>query len=238
LGGNQNGVLVRRISRKMDSAFNGRGWPQEVTSVAADPKGGVVDPAPGFRACSFGATANLSRGGSIPIAGTNHSHLAGEQGWDVWIGEETRKRFNACATAKTAHVRNSAGQPGHSRHGGGQFGHIWAGTSKGLLFRITGDQITQVSPRPEKELASIRCLHALRTARFGSGTRVGGLGGLRQAMYAEIRTEHGLYDDYISRAASITASAVFTGSKAVPRIAQNVRRAQFPCRLGTPSPRP
>ena len=77
-------------------------------------------------------------------------------------------------------------------------GNIWAGTAKGLLFRITGDQLAEVTPRPSREVASIRCLYATPDGAVWIGYAGWGVGRLKDGHYAEIATRHGLHDDYVS----------------------------------------
>ena len=58
--------------------------------------------------------------------------------------------------------------------------------------------LTEVSLRPSKESASIRCFYATPDGALWLGYAGWGLGRLKDGHYAEIRSEQGLYDDYLS----------------------------------------
>jgi len=201
----QNGVLVRRHQEKW-AALAGPDWPQDVTAVAADPKGGIwigsrLNGLHRWRDGKFVAWGDATelRGQTIH---TLHVSKAG----DLWIGEETppgnphaierlrKGQLRRFDIARDSRVIRAMAEDSS--------GNIWAGTSKGVLFRITGDQLEEIRPRPEKELASIRCLHATPEGSLWIGYAGWGVGRLKDGNYTEIRTEHGLYDDYISHIVS------------------------------------
>src|SRR5207253_1941259 len=77
-------------------------------------------------------------------------------------------------------------------------GNIWAATSKGVLLRVAGDRLTDETPRPAHELASIRCLYATPDGSLWIGYAGWGVGRIKNGHYAEIRTDQGLYDDYLA----------------------------------------
>src|SRR5262249_31840735 len=81
-------------------------------------------------------------------------------------------------------------------------GDIWFGTSKGILFRFHEDQATTESLRPAGALAPIRCLAATPDGSVWVGYAGWGIGRIKDGKYAEIRSEHGLFDDYISHIVS------------------------------------
>jgi signal transduction histidine kinase/ligand-binding sensor domain-containing protein len=204
----QNGVLARRTGDKWTALSSTDAWPQDVTSVAADQQGGVWI---GTSARQTGAGARLHEalyrwrkgefmkwGDPAQIRGqTIHTLLVSKSG-DLWIGEETP---HSVQRLRSGQLR-TFDIPQDSRviraMAEDATGNVWAATSKGLLFRISGDEIAEVSPRPDKELASIRCLYATPDGSLWIGYAGWGLGRLKNGKYTEIHTEHGLHDDYVS----------------------------------------
>ncbi|MEI6074997.1 MAG: two-component regulator propeller domain-containing protein [Verrucomicrobiota bacterium] len=78
-------------------------------------------------------------------------------------------------------------------------GNIWAGTSKGTLFRVTRDQLAEMTPQPLQEIAPIRCLYASPDGFVWIGYAGRGAGCLKNGRYTEFKTEKGLYDNFISQ---------------------------------------
>ncbi len=193
----QNGELVRLVGGKW-IAVTSPELPVNVTCVTADARGslwigtrlhGLYLRREGhFAPC--GDSADLSRR-------TIHTLLVSKAG-DLWIGEEApplieRLRGNhlqAFVVPQDCRIIRAMAEDAA--------GNIWAGTSKGMLFKLTGDNITEVRLRPFGELAPIRCLHATPEGALWIGYAGWGLGRLEGAHYAEIQTEQGLYDSYIS----------------------------------------
>jgi signal transduction histidine kinase/ligand-binding sensor domain-containing protein len=193
----QNGVLARRIDGKWSAMPANENWPDDVTCVTA-----------GTNRCIWIGTRLhglycwrdgkfVSWGDPKQIRGqTIHTLLVSHAG-DLWIGEEnphTIQRLHA------GQLRNFA-LPPDSRivraMAEDAAGNIWAGTSKGVLFRISEDRLNEVTPRPE-ELASIRCLYTTPDGALWIGYAGWGVGWLKAGHYGEIRTAQGLHDNWIS----------------------------------------
>jgi signal transduction histidine kinase/ligand-binding sensor domain-containing protein len=194
----QNGVLVRRTNDQWTPIPAGESWPGDATCVAADPHGSVWVGTHFNGVYCWRDNGFTDWGGSALLRTQTVHMLHFSRAGDLWVGEES--------PARIARLRN--GQvttfdlPPDSRIPRAMAedadGNIWVGTSKGVLVRLSGDQMTEAAPRPAHELASIRCLYATPDGALWIGYAGWGVGRLKHGQYAEARMANGLYDDYIS----------------------------------------
>lgn len=194
----QNGVLVRRVNGRWSPLPADGNRPIEATCVTADAAGGlwVGNVLHGLYCWRGGRFVDWGDDRELRNQ-TLHSLLSSRAG-DLWVGQETPPRI---LRVRSGRVRAFAIPP-DSRiiraMAEDAAGNIWAGTSKGNLFRIAGDDITEATPRAGRELASIRCLYATPNGALWIGYAGWGVGRLTEGRYAEVRREQGLYDDQIS----------------------------------------
>ena len=194
----EDGAVARRTGGRWTAMSAGENWPDDATCVTADARGalwigtrqhGLYCWRDG-RFVSWGDPAQLR-------SRTLHTLLASRAG-DLWLGIENPSAIQRLRAGQLT----SFNVPPDSRviraMAEDAAGNIWAGTSKGVLLRVAGEQLTEVSLRPAKESASIRCLYATPDGALWLGYAGWGLGRLKDGHYAEIRSEHGLYDDYLS----------------------------------------
>jgi signal transduction histidine kinase/ligand-binding sensor domain-containing protein len=195
----QNGVVARRVGSQWIPLPTEETWPGEATCVAADRQGSL------WLGTHLHGLHRWRDGRFIPcgeaqaLSGqTLHTLLAGSTG-DLWIGQEAPPKifrlrdgqlraFDVPPDSRIIRAMVEDAQ-----------GRIWAGTSKGLLFRIVGEEISETTPRPPAELASIRCLAATPDGALWLGYAGWGVGCLKNGHYGEVRMEQGLFDDYISQ---------------------------------------
>ena len=194
----QNGALARRSNGRWTPLPPSEHWPSGATCVAADRQGAVWIGTRQHGLYCWRDGQFVSWGNPAPLRGrTLHTLLVSRTG-DLWMGQEypiavqrlrdgQLTRFNIPEDSRV--IRAMAEDAA---------GNIWAGTSQGLLFRISGDEVNEVNVRPSGENASIRCLATTPDGALWLGYAGWGLGRLKDGHYAEIRSEHGLYDDYIS----------------------------------------
>ena len=193
----QNGVLVRKTGKRWEVVPVNDQWPGDATCIASDPQGAlwIGTRLHGLFCWRDGRFVTWSNAGQLqgkPI----HTLLASKNG-DLWIGQETPailrlhagriQTFDVPPNSRT--IRAMAEDAA---------GNIWAGTSKGVLLRVTGDKVEEVTPRPLQQLASIRCLYATPDGALWIGYAGWGLGYMKGGNYAEINASQGFYDDYIS----------------------------------------
>jgi len=82
-------------------------------------------------------------------------------------------------------------------------GNIWIGTSRGFLFRVTGDSLTDETSRVLGTHLSIRALHATPDGSVWIACAGTGLGWInREGRFLLIGPEHGLPDGYLSQVVS------------------------------------
>ncbi|MEY2429917.1 MAG: hypothetical protein QOJ40_2802 [Verrucomicrobiota bacterium] len=195
----QNGDLARKAGSKWVTMPAAEGWPRDVTCVTADLRQESLWIGTRRRGLHCWREGHfVSWGDPAQLRGQTIHTLVVSKAGDLWIGEENSHAIQ-CLRAGHLHTFEV---PQDSRVIRAMVedaaGDIWAGTSKGALFRVKGDQITEVTPRAGQELASIRCLYATPDGSVWIGYAGWGLGRINDGHYAEIGPEQGLYDAYIS----------------------------------------
>jgi signal transduction histidine kinase/ligand-binding sensor domain-containing protein len=78
-------------------------------------------------------------------------------------------------------------------------GRIWAGSSRGLLFQIQGDEAAPVTFPNQGTASSIRCLMAGTDGSIWLGHAGLGVSRIKDGHYARVGTEQGLFDDYVGQ---------------------------------------
>jgi len=194
----QNGVLAHKTNGVWSAIPTDSQWPGDATCVAADGAGSlwIGTHLRGLFCYRDGHFVNW--GDVRKLDGkTLHTLLVDKKG-GVWIGQETPTAIWHLQAGKLedfpvppnsriirAMVEDAAG-------------NIWAATSKGVLLRVTDGKLEEVAPRPDQELASIRCLAATPDGTLWIGYAGWGVGCIKDGKYAEINSSQGLFDDYIS----------------------------------------
>jgi ligand-binding sensor domain-containing protein/signal transduction histidine kinase len=194
----QNGVVVRRIGGQWSCLAESNNMPMNATCVTADSQGSVWigTRLQGLYCWRDGHFVSWGNAGALR-GQTIHTLLASKAG-DLWIGQETPPmihrlrggRLSTFAAPLDSRIIRAMAEDGA--------GTIWAGTSKGVLLRIAGDQLSEVKLRSSGELASIRCLYGTPDGALWIGYAGWGIGRLKEGHYAEIDAERGLYDNYVS----------------------------------------
>ena len=218
----RNGTLARRSAGRWTALTAADGWPEDATCVTADGRGrmwigtrlhGLTCWQDG-RFVSWGNPAEL-RGETL------HTLLVSRRG-DLWIGEETPHaiqrlrdgKLHTFAVPQDCRVIRAMTEDAA--------GTIWAGTSKGMLFRVSGEEIKEVNLRPADELASIRCLSAAADGTLRIGYAGWGIGSLKEGRYTEIGAGQGLFDNYISHLVSDGRGWLWFGAnRGIFRVSEN-----------------
>jgi signal transduction histidine kinase/streptogramin lyase len=172
-------------------------WPGGATSISADGQGAVwIGSSRGLYCWRDGHFVNWGAPSVIQDK-TFHSVLVSRVG-DVWLGQQSPsailrlrggelKTFSVPPDSRIIRAMTEDAA-----------GNIWAGTSKGTLFRVAGDQVTEETPRRTNDLAAIRCLYATTNGAVWIGYAGHGIGCLQVGHYTEFNQANGLYDNYIS----------------------------------------
>jgi signal transduction histidine kinase/ligand-binding sensor domain-containing protein len=198
----QNGVLVHKIGDQWSAIPASINWPGHATCVNADAQGTVWvgTQRNGLYCWRDGKFADWT--GPAALRGqTIHTLLTTTNG-DLWIGQELpsavlRLRDGKLTTFSTSPanriIRAMVEDAG---------GNIWIGTSKGNLLRISGEKISDVTPRPAQDLAPIRCLYTTPDGALWIGYAGWGVGWLKKGHYTEVSVSQGLFNEYISHIVS------------------------------------
>jgi signal transduction histidine kinase/ligand-binding sensor domain-containing protein len=195
----QNGLLAHRTDGKWAAIRESAPWSGFATCVAPDPSGGVwigTRLNGLFRGHNGEFTAVAST--NEPISQTIHTLVVSKNG-DLWIGAETP--VTAVQRLRGAELRNFPVPPDIRiirACAEDTAGNIWFGTSKGVLLRANGDQLTEETANTSKEPLSIRYLHATADGSVWIGHAGFGLGRIKNGQYSRLTTERGLYDDWLS----------------------------------------
>jgi len=194
----QSGVLVRKSGNRWDSIPTSSDWPGDATCVTADAQGRIWVGTRRFGLHCWQNGKFVAWGDDAALGGqTLHTLLISKSG-DLWIGQESP---NAILRVRDGHVTSFPIPPTLRIIRAmveDTAGNIWVGTSKGNLLRINGERITEATPRPPDDLASIRCLYATPDGALWIGYAGWGVGRLKDGTYTEINTGQGLFDDYVS----------------------------------------
>jgi signal transduction histidine kinase/ligand-binding sensor domain-containing protein len=194
----QNGQLARRTNGHWSALPPADGFPVEATCLTSDGEGGVWVGNVQRGLYHWREGRFQSWGGEEQLRSPTLHTLLDSRAGDLWLAQEAPPRiFRLRAGQLRAFevpidcriIRAMAEDAG---------GNIWAGTSKGNLFRISGDSLAEVTAQTRGELASIRCLYATADGALWIGYAGWGVGRLKNGHYTELHTEHGLYDDQIS----------------------------------------
>ncbi|HUC85102.1 MAG TPA: two-component regulator propeller domain-containing protein [Candidatus Acidoferrales bacterium] len=196
-----NGQLVKRTDDTWNVVSSGTNWPGgRATSVVADKTGALWT---GTRSSALYCWQNGAFRAWRPADGLA-SHiiralLVSKKG-DLWIGggnPESLQRlrnghlFTLQIPANVSVIRALAEDAS---------GDIWVGTSKGILLRVHDDQVTDETTRIFKGVPlSIRCFYVSSDGSLWIGHAGLGLGRFKNGSYAQITTQQGLYDNYISQ---------------------------------------
>jgi len=194
----QNGVLVQRIDGRWHSLPVTGQWPGDATCVAADTTGAVWI---GTRQHGLFCRRDgqfIQWGDNSLLRGKTIHTLLVETNGDLWLGQEDPGAILRLRAGELKAFPIPTGSRIVRAMARDAAGNIFCGTSKGDLYRITGDKITDVTPRPAPQPASIRCLCATPDGALWIGYAGWGLGCLKDGHYTEISSDEGLYDDYIS----------------------------------------
>jgi signal transduction histidine kinase/ligand-binding sensor domain-containing protein len=195
----QTGALARRSRDQWTALSATNGWPEDATCVAADAHGSlwIGTRLHGLWRRRDGQFTRWSHGQGEIIGQTIHTLLVSKTG-DLWIGEENPSVIQRMRGSELQAFEMPADSRIVRAMVEDAAGNVWAGTSKGVLVRVSGETISEIKPRPMGELASIRCLGATADGSLWIGYAGWGIGRLKNGHYAEIDTDEGLHDNYIA----------------------------------------
>jgi signal transduction histidine kinase/ligand-binding sensor domain-containing protein len=194
----QDGTVARRTGRRWTAMHKGKHWPGDATCVAADATGALWIGTRQHGLYCWRDGQFVSWGDPEQLGSrTLHTLLVSRTG-DLWLGLDNPNVIQRLRAGQLTTFNVPPDSRVIRAMAEDAAGNIWAGTAKGLLLRVAGEQVTEVRLRSAKESASIRCLYASPDGALWLGYAGWGVGRLKDGHYGEIHSEQGLYDDYIS----------------------------------------
>jgi ligand-binding sensor domain-containing protein len=92
-------------------------------------------------------------------------------------------------------------------------GDIWAGTSRGILLRVRGEELVDETTLIAGEGSSICALHVAEDGSLWMGFAGAGLGRLKDRQFSRATSAQGLYNDNISQILSDESGWLWFGSE-------------------------
>ncbi len=194
----QNGVLVHGIDGKWNTISNSSNWPGDASCVTVDTQNRVWVGTHLHGLFCWQGGQFINWGDNSQVRGNTIHTLLATTNDDLWFGLENPGAVMHLQNGKITTIPI----PPDSRIVRAMVqdakGNIYIGTSKGVLYQLVGNQVVEVKLRPAQDLASIRCLYSTPDGALWIGYAGWGLGRLKDDHYAEINSDQGLFDDYVS----------------------------------------
>ncbi|HTB81242.1 MAG TPA: two-component regulator propeller domain-containing protein [Opitutaceae bacterium] len=197
----ENGLLTHHEETGDWSLVSaGANWPGgRATCVAADRSGAIwIGTRNHLLHCwRDGRFTTLGKADGLPSA-VIHTLLADSAG-NLWIGGEVPESLQRL---RAGHLQTFALPPNIRvirTMVEDAAGNIWLGTSRGMLLRVSGDEVIDETARTTGSPLSIRCLQATPDGSLWIGYVGGGVGRFKNGRFARIGSGQGLYDDIISQ---------------------------------------
>jgi signal transduction histidine kinase/ligand-binding sensor domain-containing protein len=194
----QNGVLVRNLNGRWEPVPNSGDWPGDATCVAADAQDRVWVGTRLHGLFCWRGGKFIDWGDAGALRGQTLHTLVVSKSGDLWVGQEAP---NIIYRIRDGRVTKFPFEPGIRVFRAmceDAAGNIWAATSKGILFRISGETVSEVTLRAPENLGSIRCLYGTPDGALWIGYAGAGVGRLKDGRFTEVGSPQGLFDDYIS----------------------------------------
>lgn len=198
----QNGVLTCWKDGNWSALSTNSQWPGDATCVAADARGAVWIGTHTRGLFCYREGRFVDWGDARTLDGKTLHTLLPDRNGDLWIGQESPPAIFQLHAGKLKSYPVPPDVRVIRAMAEDKDGNIWAGTSKGVLLRVANGTLEDVTPRADADLASIRCLYATPDGAVWIGFAGWGVGVLKDGKYAEINSERGLFDDYISHIVS------------------------------------
>lgn len=196
----QNGIVVRREQGSWHTEIPARVDSGMASCVAAGTNGEV------WIGTRSGALRRWKAGELTTwhqddgLAGRAILALLVSKSGDVWLGEENPESAQRFHDGKFFSFKLPPNVRVIRALAEDAAGNIWAGTSRGVLLRFTGDQVfDETSNTGGASPLSIRCLRATRDGALWIGYAGDGLGRLKDGRFARFSVEKGLFDGTISQ---------------------------------------
>ena len=195
----QNGSLVRWTNNKWKPVATEEALSGDATCVVADHSGTL------WVGTQHHGLLCLRNGHLVSWAKVNQvkghairAMLIGRNG-DLWMGEENPNALQCLHGDELLDFELPANLRLIRAIAQDTAGNIWVGTSKGVLLKVAGGQLTDETTNLLGEPMSIRYLYARPDGSVWIGFAGWGLGRLADGHLTRISAAQGLYDDFISQ---------------------------------------
>lgn len=195
----QNGTVLSQSNGIWQTVIPGHGAEGVATCVAADQHGAVwIGTQSGMLHCWRAGELTTFRNTNGLVGKVTRGLFVSSSG-DVWLGEEGPEalqrfregNFFSFKLPPDLHVIRAIVED--------REGSIWVGTSKGILLRIVGDEVSDETANTAGKLTSIRCLYVTGDKALWIGYAGSGLGVLKDGHFKRITMEQGLFNADISQ---------------------------------------
>lgn len=209
----QNGLLVRRTGNRWNTVSTNAGWPgREATCVAADDQGNVWIGAHNELDCfRDGQWQRWLRGDGL--ASSRIYVLLTTAGGDVWMAGRFPQSLQRWRNGQWKSFELPPDANYIRALAEDAAGNIWAGTSRGSLFRIHGETVTDETTNVFGVSTSVRGICPLPDGRVWFACAGNGLICLyRDGHVGRVTSDQGLPDNYISQAIADNEGYLWLGS--------------------------
>jgi signal transduction histidine kinase/ligand-binding sensor domain-containing protein len=208
----QNGLLVHWVDNKWKPIATEESWPGDATCVVADHSDTVWVGTQhhGLLCCRDGHLISWPKADQVK-GHAIRAMLVSKSG-DLWIGEENTNSLQCLHGDQLQDFELPPNIRLIRAIAQDNAGNIWVGTSKGVLLRVNGNQLTDETTNLFGEPLSIRYLYATPDGSLWIGFAGWGLGRIKNGQFSRISDAQGLYDNYISQIISDGRGNLWFGS--------------------------
>lgn len=195
----QNGMLVHLEGEKWVPVPIGDTWPGGATCACADPSGALWVGTEHYGLFCWRNGQFVAWERAQELKGHTIRALMVDGSGSLWIGEENPVALQRLRSGKIKTFKLPPGSRLIRAMAEDLSGNIWAGTSRGALLRITGNQVVDETTNLLGTQMSIRYLYTTPDGIVWIAFAGGGLGRLMDGKVVKITEAEGLVDNYISQ---------------------------------------
>jgi signal transduction histidine kinase/ligand-binding sensor domain-containing protein len=208
----QSGLVVRWDDEKWSPVSFADNWPGSATCMVSDHSGNLWIGTQHYGLFCERDGHFVSWGDTSALQGHTVRALLVDQNNDLWIGEEARNSFQRLHAGKLQNYTLPTDIRLIRALAQDTNGNIWIGTSKGVLLRVHGDKVEDMTMLLFGNTFSIRYLCATPDGSLWIGFAGWGLGRFKEDKFFKVSSAEGLFDDYISQIISDGKGFLWFGS--------------------------
>jgi ligand-binding sensor domain-containing protein/signal transduction histidine kinase len=196
----QNGLLVRQQDGAWSTVSSDAKWPGgRASCVTTDAEGTVWIGTRDRALIRWDGQAFTALRRTQGLAGREiHTLVVGRDG-DLWIGQSSPDVVQRLKGGQLKTYQMPAGIRVIRTMTEDSRGDLWLGTSKGMLIRISGDQVIDETERTTGKPLSIRCLRAMPDGSLWIGYADEGVGWLKDGHFYHLNSSSGFPEHNVSQ---------------------------------------